>query len=57
MIHDVPDEVNESYLPKIPVGRLGLPEDIGKAVLFLASDLSDYITGTTIEVNGGLFMG
>ena len=57
MIHDVPDEVNESYIPKIPVGRLGLPEDIGKTVLFLASDLSDYITGTTIEVNGGLFMG
>lgn len=57
MIHDVPDEVNESYIPKIPVRRLGLPEDIGKVVLFLASDLSDYITGATIEVNGGLFMG
>jgi 3-oxoacyl-[acyl-carrier protein] reductase len=57
MIHDVPDAVNESYIPKIPVGRLGLPEDIGKVVLFLASNLSDYITGATIEVNGGLFMG
>ncbi len=57
MIHDVPDEVNQSYIERIPAGRLGLPEDVAKVVMFLASDLSDYITGTAIEVNGGLFMG
>jgi len=56
MIHDVPDEVNQSYIERIPARRLGLPEDIAKVVVFLASDLSDYITGTAIEVNGGLFM-
>ncbi|MDK2800985.1 MAG: 3-oxoacyl-[acyl-carrier protein] reductase [Clostridiales bacterium] len=40
----------------VPLGRLGTPEDVAKAVYFLASSLSDYITGTTIDVNGGLLM-
>ena len=57
MIHDVPDEVNQSYLARIPLGRLGEPADVAGVVLFLASDLADYLTGTTIEVNGGLYMG
>jgi 3-oxoacyl-[acyl-carrier protein] reductase len=41
---------------KIPLGRLGLPDDIANACLFLASDLSNYITGETINVNGGLYI-
>jgi 3-oxoacyl-[acyl-carrier protein] reductase len=40
----------------VPLGRLGTPEDIAKVVYFLASSLSDYITGATIDVNGGLLM-
>ena len=40
----------------IPLGRLGAPNDVGMACLFLASSLSDYITGQTIDVNGGMFM-
>jgi NAD(P)-dependent dehydrogenase (short-subunit alcohol dehydrogenase family) len=40
----------------IPLGRLGTPEDVGNAAVFLASELSDYITGSTIDVNGGLYM-
>jgi len=40
----------------VPLGRLGTAEDVAKAVYFLASPLSDYITGTTIDVNGGLLM-
>ncbi len=57
MISDVPDEVNQAIAANIPVGRLGLPEDIAKVCLFLASDLAEYLTGTTIEVNGGLYVG
>ncbi len=40
----------------IPVGRLGTAQDVANAVYFLASDLSSFITGTTIDVNGGQFM-
>lgn len=57
MIRDVPDEVNQAIAAQIPVGRLGTPADIAKACLYLASDLADYLTGTTIEVNGGLYVG
>jgi 3-oxoacyl-[acyl-carrier protein] reductase len=41
----------------IPLGRLGQPEDIAEAVGFLASPAAAYITGTTIHVNGGMYMG
>jgi len=40
----------------IPLARLGEPADVGNVALFLASSLSDYMTGTTIDVNGGMFM-
>ena len=42
--------------PKIPLGRVGLPEDIGKAVAFLASEKASYITGVTLRVDGGLIL-
>lgn len=57
MIHDVPDEVNQGYAARIPLGRLGTPQDIAGTIAYLCSDLGDYLTGTTIEVNGGLYMG
>ncbi len=57
MIHDVSEEVNQSYVARIPLGRLGQPDDVASVVLFLASDLADYLTGTAVEVNGGLYMG
>ena len=41
-------------LSRIPMKRIGAPEDVGKALLFLASSSSDYITGTTLNVDGGL---
>ncbi len=43
-------------LPRIPVGRLGKPEEVAATVLFLASEESGYITGETININGGLYM-
>ena len=40
----------------IPLRRAGLPEDIAQGILFLASSASDYITGTTLDINGGIYM-
>jgi 3-oxoacyl-[acyl-carrier protein] reductase len=47
----------ETYTSTIPLRRLGQPEDVANAVLFLASHLSSYITGTVLDINGGLYMG
>ncbi len=47
----------DQYMDRIPLKRLGQPSDVANAVLFLASPLADYITGQTIDVNGGIFMG
>jgi 2-hydroxycyclohexanecarboxyl-CoA dehydrogenase len=51
-----PDKLREAYRRGVPLGRLGQPEDIAGAVLFLASDDADFITGQTISVSGGLTM-
>ena len=51
-----PDKLEEAYRRAVPIGRLGKPEDIPGAVLFLASDDADFITGQTISVSGGLTM-
>ena len=50
------DEHKEKLISLIPLSRLGNPEDVAKAVCFLASDDSSYITGETIHVNGGMLM-
>jgi 3-oxoacyl-[acyl-carrier protein] reductase len=50
------DEQKASLLHTIPLGRLGRPEEIAAAVLFLASPAAAYITGTTLHVNGGMYM-
>ena len=47
----------EAYLAQIPLRRLGQPQDVANVVLFLASPLSDYITGTVLDINGGIYMG
>ena len=51
-----PEAVKQSYIDDTPLGRLEYPEDIAKVMLFLASSDSDFITGESINVNGGSFM-
>jgi 3-oxoacyl-[acyl-carrier protein] reductase len=48
--------MNEAFLARIPLGRLGEPEDVAEVVAFLASDAAAYLTGTTIDVGGGSYM-
>jgi len=52
----VPSKIIESMKQKIPMGYLGVPDDIAESVLFLASPKSKYITGACLEVTGGLYM-
>ena len=55
-IADVPERVRLVTAVKAPLGRLAMPEDVAKAIVFLASDQSDYLCGETIRVNGGQVM-
>ena len=57
MTDKIDDKFKETIVSKIPSARLGEPEDVANAVLFLASNQSDYINGETLHVNGGMYMG
>lgn len=50
------EEVRDALMKQIPMGRLGMPEDVAHVVEFLASDEAAYITGQVIHVNGGMYM-
>ena len=54
MTAELPDAVKQASLARIPLGRLGEPADIARAVLFLASGAASYVTGTTLVVDGGM---
>ncbi|CDY73740.1 3-oxoacyl-[acyl-carrier protein] reductase [Caballeronia glathei] len=56
MTRVLPEEQRTALTAQIPLGRLGSPEDIAHAVAFLASPFAGYITGTTLHVNGGMYM-
>lgn len=56
MVRSVPPEILEKIIARIPVGRLGKPEDIARTVVFLVDEAADFITGATISVNGGQHM-
>ncbi|NIM26713.1 MAG: 3-oxoacyl-ACP reductase FabG [Gammaproteobacteria bacterium] len=57
MTAEIPDKQREQLLAGIPMKRLGMPEEVASAVLFLASPGAAYITGETLHVNGGMYMG
>jgi acetoacetyl-CoA reductase len=56
MVRAVPPDVLEKIVARIPVGRLGRAEDIARTVLFLVADDADFITGSTLSINGGQHM-
>jgi 3-oxoacyl-[acyl-carrier protein] reductase len=56
MTKDLPDELKQSIMTRIPLARMGTPEDVAGAVKFLAGDNASYITGQILAVNGGMYM-
>ena len=56
MTKDLPEELQNSLIRSIPLGRMGSAQEVANAVLFLVSDAASYITGQTIHVNGGMLM-
>lgn len=55
MLAQVPENIREQIIARVPMGRFGKPEEIARAVVFLAAE-GDYITGQQINVNGGVYM-
>ncbi len=56
MLATIPDNVMEKIVAQIPIGRLGRPEEIARGVEFLTSDDAEFITGSTLSINGGQHM-
>jgi acetoacetyl-CoA reductase len=56
LLSGVSEEVMKSIVGQIPVGRIGEPEDVARCVTFLAADEANWITGSTLTVNGGALM-
>jgi 3-oxoacyl-[acyl-carrier protein] reductase len=56
MTDRIPEDVKKKMLEQIPLGKLGKPEDVAAATVFLAGPEADYITGQVINVNGGMYM-
>jgi len=56
MTSTIPEKVKEQLISRIPLGRAGLPQDVANAVAFLASDEASFITGHTLNVNGGMYV-
>jgi 3-oxoacyl-[acyl-carrier protein] reductase len=57
MTRTLPQAARDAYLGQIPIGKFGSAEDVANAVLFLTSREAGYVTGQTLHVNGGMYMG
>jgi acetoacetyl-CoA reductase len=56
MVESIPEKVRDRLLSQIPLKRFGSPEEVARAVVYLLSPDADYVTGTELSINGGLFM-
>jgi 3-oxoacyl-[acyl-carrier protein] reductase len=56
MNHWMGEDVLKEFAKTVPLGRLALPEDVAKVIVFLASDAAGFITGQAIQVNGGMYI-
>jgi 3-oxoacyl-[acyl-carrier protein] reductase len=56
MTEQLPEEVKAAYLKQVALGRAGTPQDVAEVIAFLVSPRADYLTGQTIQVDGGLYM-
>ena len=56
MVMGIPDTVKERILANVPLGRFGRPEEVARAVVYLASDDASYITGHVLNINGGMYL-
>ena len=56
MTRNLPEEAKDFMLAQVPLGRIGQPQDVANAVLFLCSDEASYITGQVLRVNGGMYV-
>ena len=57
LIRTIPEKVMQSMVAHTPLGRMGSPEDVAEAYVWLASDAASFITGTVLSVDGGLVLG
>jgi 3-oxoacyl-[acyl-carrier protein] reductase len=56
MFHNHPEEKKKAVINSIPLGRIARTEEVAKAIMFLSSEDSDYITGEIMDINGGVLM-
>ena len=56
MVNSMRKDVVDAIVDQIPVGRMGKPSEVGRAVAFLACEDASYITGSDLSINGGLYM-
>jgi 3-oxoacyl-[acyl-carrier protein] reductase len=56
MTASLPEAAQKGIVDQTPLGRVGRPEEVAAAVVFLASDEASYITGQTLRVNGGMYV-